>query len=413
VELTWKGGRDSIQVLLHVWDFALPQENHLSGNIWNESMKEMQPNEELLYYQLAKQHRFLPLVYAYRPKVSISGSAIKIDWTEYDKRLSRYLDGTAFTKEHSYWGPGYGLPIEQIMLPFDIEADGNKDRAWPMALPETGRTTKYETVWKEVARRIRKHMDDDSKWRRVEKIAFLYGLDESYSETAYEKMLYYGELLHQGLGRGWFKYRVDGGYSREAMERLRQQVDLWICHTAGFDLPKIAHFQKQGVEVCFYGPMIYEQRRNSGSGSNTLIDLDLSINRAIGWIGWKYRTGWVQWEFDWNAYAAWYEPENFKRSRQVLNGSGQLIYRGVVMGYKKPLPSIRLKSMRRGLQDYEYFWLLSQARSRNAADAIVNSIIYKDPFGQSAMLDTEIWKNNPDEWEAARIEAGSLIAGTK
>jgi hypothetical protein len=59
---------------------------------------------------------------------------------------------------------------------------------------------------------VRAHLDQDPRARSVTKIAFLDGLDESYNEPAYEKMLYYGKLLHDAMGRGWFKYRVDGGY---------------------------------------------------------------------------------------------------------------------------------------------------------------------------------------------------------
>jgi hypothetical protein len=410
IDVTWKGGKDSLQVSLSVWDFALPQESHLSGDIWNGSMKNMPPDEELLYYQLAAQHRFLPLIYAYRPKLSITRGTVILDWSEYDQRLSPYLDGSAFTQEQGYWGPGYGIPLHHVMLPFDIEKHGDKSRAWPMALPEAGRTPAYEHVWKEAARQVKEHLDLKPHWRKVQKIAFLDGLDESYFDTAYEKMVYYGKLLHDAMGRGWFKYRVDGGYSKDAMEKMSSEIDLWVCHTVAFDLPKMAYFREKGVESWFYGPMIYEQERNSGCGSNTFLDLDLNINRAIGWLGWKYRSGWVEWEFDWNAYAAWYEPENFKEPERIYNGSGQLIYRGAVMGYKEPIPSIRLKSQRRGLQDYEYFWLLAQKRGAEQADKLVNQVIYKNPFGETAMLDTEVWKNNPDAWETVRLSAGEMIA---
>lgn len=301
-----------------------------------------------------------------------------------------------------------------IMLPFDIEKHGNTLRAWPMAMPPEGRTRRHEAIWKEVGQQVRQHLDCIPAWRNIQKIAFLDGLDESYFEEASEKMTYYGKLLHDALGRGWFKYRIDGSYSREAMEKMYSEIDLWVCHTVGFDQPTIAHFKEKGVESWFYGPMVYEQRRNSGCGSNTFTDLDLNINRAIGWIGWKYQSGWVEWEFDWNAYASWYEPENFKEPQRIYNGSGQLIYRGAVMGYKEPIASIRLKAQRRGLQDYEYFWVLSQKTgNRQASDKLVNQVIYKNPFGEAAILDTEIWKNNPEKWEQARIAAGELIAGIK
>jgi hypothetical protein len=276
-----------------------------------------------------------------------------------------------------------------------------------------GRTPAYEDVWRETGRQIRAHLDADPRWRRVEKIAFLNGLDEAYSEDAYEKMIYYGRLLHEALGRGWFRYRIDGGYSREAMEKLAAEVELWVCHTVSFDLDTIERFRPRGVDAWFYGPMIYEQRRNSGCGSNTFLDLDLLVNRAIGWIGWKYRAGWVEWEFDWNAFAAWYEAENFKEPRRIYNGSGQLLYRGAVMGYREPISSIRLKAQRRGLQDFEYFWLLAEKTgSREAADRLVNRVIYKAPFGRGAMLDTEIWRHHPGEWDRARREAGEMLAAS-
>ncbi|MCW5979808.1 MAG: DUF4091 domain-containing protein [Bryobacteraceae bacterium] len=409
----WKGGQDALEVTLDLWDFALPHETNLKGDIWNGSMRQMPPDEELRYYQIARQHRFHPLIYAYRPKLSVSGTKVSLDWTEYDRRISHYLDGSAFTETHGYRGPGYGVPVSHLMLPFDIEKGESRSRAWPMALPEGGRTPEYEAVWKETARQVREHLDGKPEWRKVMKVAFLDGLDESYYEAAYEKMLYYGRLLHEAMGRGWFKYRVDGGYTREAMEKLSAEVELWVCHTVAFDIDTVNHFRQRGVEAWFYGPMIYEQRKNSGCGSNTFLDLDLLVNRAIGWAGWKYRSGWVEWEFDWNAFASWYEAENFKEPGRIYNGSGQLIYRGAVMGYRDPVASIRLKAQRRGLQDYEYFRLLEERTgSKDASDALVNGVIYKNPFGRAAMLDTEIWKNNPDVWDQARNAAGQKIAAT-
>src|SRR3954447_22002766 len=140
-------------------------------------------------------------------------------------------------------------------------------------------------------------------------------------------------------------------------------------------------FRQKGLQTRFYGPMIYEQEKNNRCASNTFLDLDLLVNRGIGWVGWKYRSGWVEWEFDWNAFASWYEAENFKGPHRIYNGSGQLIYRGAVMNYKEPIPSVRLKAQRRGLQDYEYFWLLTQKLgNREKSDAFVNRIIYKRPF---------------------------------
>jgi hypothetical protein len=410
VVVTWEGGREALPVHLDLWDFSLPNESDLKGDLWNGSMRNMSRKDELAYYHMARRHRFLPLVYAYRPSIEVLEDRVRIDWTDYDRRVGPYLDGSAFTEEMGYWGPGKGVPVSHVMLPFNVESEKHPGGAWPVPLPEGGPDERYEALWKDVGRQFREHFDSRPSWSKVVKVAFLNGLDESYFEEAYLRMLYYGRLLHQAMGRDWFLYRIDGGYSMEAMERLAEEVDLWVCHTVAFDLPTVEHFRRRGMKVWFYGPMIYEQRRNSGCGSNTFLDLDLNVNRGIGWVAWKYQTGYVQWEFDWNAFAAWYEAENFKEEGRYYNGSGQMIYRGEVMNYSEPIPSIRLKSTRRGLQDYEYFRLLSELTGgTDRSDDLVNSVIHKEPFGEKAMLDVEIWRNDPSEWERVRIAAGDLL----
>ncbi len=112
---------------------------------------------------LARQHRFLPLIYAYRPKIKICGSNVSLDWTEYDRRLAPYLDGSAFTSAHGYWGPGYGRPIDHMMLPFNNGKGGDDSTVWPMALQNGRRAPEYEAVWKEAGRQVRAHLDQDPR----------------------------------------------------------------------------------------------------------------------------------------------------------------------------------------------------------------------------------------------------------
>lgn len=412
--VSWPGGRQAIEVELHVWDLALPEEIHCRGDIWNGSLRRMKPQQELQYYQMARRHRFLPGVAGYRPKLTVRTAEVTIDWTAYDARLEKYLDGSAFTAAHGYWGPGQGLPIDHLLLPFDVD--------WPVAVPEEGPREGAESVWIETARRFKAHFDAQPSLRRVGKIVFIGDLDESYHEAAYKKMIYYCDLLRRATGPEWFQYRIDGGYGRAAMETLQNHVDLWVCHTIGFDAAKMAHFRRRGIETWFYGPMIYERRANSACGSNTLTDLDLLTCRGVGWAAWKHQSGYCQWEFD--AFydqksqtfkpeaagdRAWKEAINCRYGTGEYNGSGLLIYRGRPMGLSQPVPSIRLKAHRRGFQDYEYFWLLNRANRRQQADRFVDSIVHSVPFGSAAVGNTEIWSNDPEAWDAIRVRIGRLL----
>ena len=153
------------------------------------------------------------------------------------------------------------------------------------------------------------------------------------------------------------------------------------------------------------------------AGSNTYTDLDLLTCRGVGWATWKHKAGFCEWEFD----AQWlegrkYEPErnwteaiNFRKGLTEFNGSGLLIYRGEPIGLKGPVPSIRLKTHRRGFQDHEYFWMLKEAGKGEMADRLVDSIIHATPFGKPGVGNTEIWKNNPEAWDAVRIRIGDLL----
>jgi len=411
VRVSWPGGKRELKVRLTVWDFALPDETHCRGDIFNNSLQDMDPDTELRYYQMAQRHRFQPGICYYRPDLKLSGTRVTIDWSAYDRRLQKYFDGSAFTAEHGYWGPGYGVPIDHVLLPFDCGKAPQHGGAWPIAMPREGATPEFEQVWVETARQVREHFDSDPNRQRVGKVVFLNGLDEAYYDEAYEKMVYYSLLLRRGLGKGWFQYRIDGSYSRQAMDRMHPYIDLWVCHTVGFDHDTVAHFRQLGVEPWFYGPVIYESRTNSACGSNTFLDLDMLTCRGLGWAAWKHRCGYCEWEFDWAADRAWTEALNWVTEHVAYNGSGLLIYRGDVVGSRDPIPTIRLKAQRRGFQDYEYFWLLQQGGRGEDADRLVNSVVHTMPFGEAAIGNVEIWRNDPAAWDAARIEAGRLLHG--
>jgi hypothetical protein len=422
LRISWPGGQKELRVTLTVWDFALPDEIHCRGDIWNGSLQAMTDEQELWWYQLLRQHRLQPGVAYYRPGLKIEGTQVTLDWTTYDRRLSKYLDGTAFTDKYGYWGPGSAVPLEHLLLPFDCNKKGRAGGGWPLSLPATGPSPDFERVWVETARQVRQHLDARPETRQCRKVVFLGGLDESYNREAYAKMIYYSQLLRQGLGKEWFQYRIDGGYDSAAMEQLQPHVDLWVCHTAGFDADKMARFRRLGVEPWFYGPMVYERAANSACGSNTFTDLDLLTCRGVGWVAWKLRSGFCQWEFD--AFyddtgrlrrpsepfeKGWTEAMNCRYGGHEYNGSGLLIYRGALAGRERPIPSIRLKAHRRGLQDYEYFWLLRQARREQQADEMVNSIVIATPFGRAAVGNVDTWKHNGEDWDQVRIRAGELL----
>jgi hypothetical protein len=408
-------GTASLRVQLEVWDFALPEENHLAGNIHTDTeINTFPPELELKYYQLMRRHRLAMGVLGYVPDTEIAGTEVKFDWKRYDERLARYLDGRAFTKEFGYDGPGYGIPIEMLVLPFDaypvnfyyndrhVGWPYGKEwkfyRPWPVDLPKSGITREYGEIWKSAFRGFQRHFDEHPEWNRTKPIVFLLSLDESYDDPSVEKILYFGKLLKES-GAKRLKYRIDGSYPMDTMDQLAEVVDIVILGVRAYVPERVRQLRGKGVEDWFY----------TGMG---ITDTDPLGCRALGWVSWKYgAASWTIWELDFNSLRAWQYPETYtERNGEVHHGMGFLVYRGETMGLDEPVASIRLKLLRRGSQDYEYARLLSlREGGKKTADELVNSLIHGTMGIQATWGAPAMWKHNGEEWERVRYNMGDLL----
>ncbi|HUU30279.1 MAG TPA: hypothetical protein VM123_20935 [archaeon] len=415
------GQRKSLPVKLKVWNFAIPRENKFAGNLQHEGfLRRMDERLELSVYQLFKRHRIVPVDPTYTPSISVSPDGkVTIDWSTHDERLGKYFSGEAFTDKYGYSGPGYGEPIELYVLPFDVYGKYGTS-GWPdIGKPDVEREPARQAVYIEAIRQVREHMLSMINPEKTKLIVYLNGLDESYFPEAWDRMDFYGKLFDKYFPETFF--RVDGSYNEEAMKVIHDAIDYWCCHTIGYNLETIQAYRKLGIKDWLYGPMLYESEKNGWSGSSTFTDLPLVNERAISWSCWKYRTlTFCSWGIGSGWEAAWYNSETFKdifRDHgegplcfRLYNGNAMEIYApGVIPNVNAPCPSIRLKTMRDGVEEYEFFRMLSELdKGTERADAVVNRII-KQPFGEKSIGNLEIWDYNPANWDAARIEIGEMI----
>jgi hypothetical protein len=98
------------------------------------------------------------------------------------------------------------------------------------------------------------------------------------------------------------------------------------------------------------------------------------------------------------------DPDSTTDPGKTLNGTGPVL--PGKPGVPEPIPSIRLKSFRRGSQDYEYLRLLSERgdAGRSKAEQISKTVLFsalhktKKQYGE-----TGDWSHNPEDWEKARL----------
>ncbi len=428
ISVSVSGETKTIPVDLNVWDFAISNENKLKASLQEEGfLSSRDEASELEIYQLFKRNRIALMDPTYKPTlVSKKGEPVNIGWSAFDSRLKKYFTGEAFTAQYGYTnGPGYGEPIETFMLPFDVYGKHGTP-GWPdIGKPDVEQSPANSALYIDAIKKVRTHLHPMINPDKTDITVYLNGLDESYFKEALERMVYYGDMFKKHYPEA--NFRIDGGYSESDMEFVHKSITAWASHTINYDLEKVKKYQDMGIRDWLYGPLLYESKVNSWVGSCTFIDLPLLNDRAISWSVWKYHTwSWISWGIGVGAKSAWYDPETWKDAYKhgadsdpeftykKINGSALLVYApGIIPNVNQYCPSIRLKAMRNGVQEYEYMRMLSSIdENRLRADEIVNSII-KEPFGEKSIGNPDIWSYDAEKWDNGRIRIGKLINNSK
>ena len=421
IAVTINGLTQSIPVELNVWDFAIPNENLFKASLQHEGfVSNMDETQELEIYQLMKRNRVGVMDPTYKPAMKKTGKTIAIDWVKFDSRLKKYLTGAAFTKAYGYnYGPGYGTPFETFLLPFDVYGK-HGTAGWPdIGKPDVEKHAANKAVYINVIHKVRNHLKTLVNPKKTDLTVYLNGLDESYFPEAWDRMAYYGNLFKKEYPE--IQFRVDGGYTDTAMQVIEKAITSWAVHTIEFNKHRFDKYAKMGIRQWLYGPMIYESKVNSWVGSSTFTDLPLVNDRAISWSAWKYNAySWISWGIGAGWKAGWYDAETWKNANdggnadgydeKKLNGNALLVYSGgIIPNVKGVCPSIRLKTMRNGIQEYEYMRMLSALdKNANRTNNILNKIIDR-PFGNIAVGNINVWSYDPKKWDVCRIELGQQI----
>ncbi|NLT51206.1 MAG: DUF4091 domain-containing protein [Ignavibacteria bacterium] len=406
-----------IPLELKVYNFILPDETHLhnffhcAGNYhvgltYKHRAKHSlnDPDYNLLegrYCQMAHRHRM--------------DLSFKASLTDIDNHYKRYIIGDYFSYHNKYDGPG----IMQYQTTYSIETYG-----CPGSFsPDT------EEGW---------HIHSDAWVNWFEENApnteyFKYLYDEPKVEL-YDKIKERADWVHNNPGPGKRLKLYKTGIMDPS---LYGYVDYWSLagHTGYFD--NVNPWYEAGGKSG-YQPKLAAERRLLGEkvgiyngcrpsyGTGFIIDAPANEFRVNAWIMWKYH---VDQYFYWYTTYWSYSDEN-KTARNVFkdpdtnlkpdgfsNGDGWLFYPGEQKDFPNteddkslfgPIASIRMKSWRRGVQDYEYLWLAKQAGINS--DEIVNKIV-PHAFDEWKVSKTfyASWPDRGYKYEDARRELAEMM----
>jgi len=225
--------------------------------------------------------------------------------------------------------------------------------------------------------------------------AYVYILDEPNDAEAYEEVRKRAALVHEANPEIKVLCTEQTKTSNASWGDLYGAVDIWVPLWPLHDEETAAERLKAGEQLWSYTALC------QGKGEPLWWQMDLPVlnYRMALWANYGYHIeGLLYWTtVYWDQVRdPWLDQPSF---RLAFNGEGALLYPGKDAGFEGPVASIRLKNIREGMEDYEYFALLEKIAGRDAVEKEVLTVT-------RSWWD---WENNPEALLAARQRVARKI----
>lgn len=248
----------------------------------------------------------------------------------------------------------------------------------------------YVQLGKKVEDELKKH-----NWLRK---AYCYWYDEP-EESAYPFVIRGMRLLKSTFPN------VRRLLTEQPEPPLYRYVDLWVPLLSLYNEERCSRRQKAGQEVWWYvccGPR--------HPYPNNFIDYPGIEHRIRFWMNWKYNvTGDLYWSTTYWHKNPWQIPMSYWPDDKGMwgNGDGYLLYppeRGeakekMICG---PVPSIRIKLIREGIEDTEYLWMLQEKidKMKNPSKEAIEAL----NLARSLVPSLTEFCHSPEELQAVRLK---------
>jgi len=242
--------------------------------------------------------------------------------------------------------------------------------------------------------------------KRPDVVLYTYLKDEPNDEEAYRFVQKWGRAVREAKSVVKVMVVEQTWPQNAAWGDLYGAVDIWCPLLSLFKPDSAAARQGLGETIWTYTALC--------QGPKTPwwhIDYPLLHYRVPSWIAWRYRIGgllyWGGMVF-WNQVDdPWAEGWTYGRREgskgNVFNGEGTLAYPGRAAGYDGIAPSLRLKALRDGIEDYE---LLAICERLGLAERAQKLML---PLARS----WQQWEPDPAAYDKARAALAEMIVARR
>ncbi len=353
---------------VHVWGFALPDENHVraiydargTGNQWALPGDTGEQRLRRLW-RLMAEHRVCPDRVRPEPIFRLEDGRVTADFTAFDDQARYYFETLGFAHSYTPWHLycfGWGHPPRTLWGVQPYEGEFPFEGADRSRLREQYREVYQQALalfWDHVtamgwADRFVLYISDEPWFsRRDYIIPQMQALCDMIHEVSPDIPIYCSTWSYLPDWQGYLDIWGVGHYGRvmpEELATIRADGSRVWWTTDGqmcIDTPYCA-IERLLPHYCFaYGAEAYEFW-------------------GIDWLTYD------PWQFGWHAFISQSGEPGERRWVRYPNGDGFLVYPGAPVGVEGPVSSIRLEMAREGVEDYEYLYLLQNlvARGREA-----------------------------------------------
>ena len=321
------------------------------------------------------------------PKFESAGGRLRVDWRGYDAEVGPFLNGTAIPE---------GEPLH-----------GAKATSVEMRTPKSfPRDEQRAEFWAAYAQHFQQAGWSDR--------LFLYLWDEPAAAD-------YPNVLERGRASLLAYPGIRNLLTSPFTTKLDEVVQIWtplvncLIRKPGSDdfcaeaPPMDAYVREveRGKSLWFYQSCASHGCNAPGGRyfagwPSYMIDIPSPANRVMQWVAWKFN---IQGELYFSMNETYGHDQDPWTNVRLFggNGDGTLFYPGRpdrIGGVTDiPIESIRLKLIRKGMEDYEYLALLAKLGGRQAAGMFADRIVTM-PY---------LWESRPETFLRVRQEMGEEL----
>jgi len=350
------------------------------------------------YQQLAHQHRTV-----FFERVITDPTAP--DWEAYLETIEPMLTGELFTADAGYIGPGVNTPVGVWRTPWEQEI--NIERRNRVAAPLLTRLETDSAAWQNYVSSIGA--------TDVDYFAYIYDEVDGPDPTADPDERYeYIRSVHQDMDD--IQKAIDAGapndpridliwtsHSNPTVWEDDPELDLtgkirfWSPNASAADVPFLQERKAEGDKIWFYHsghPAIGVHSINASGIEMRTWGVTAARYGFDGQLMWAVNLGSDEEPF----------AEPLYRPDEDRFGNGVMVYPGNQLpkiGYPAtpgPLPSMRLKAWRRGLQDADLINLVRTQTSAATSRAMESRLAALVPRALTEGQRTAAWSSDPADW---------------